>query len=373
VYERLGVRRIVNGAGPITMYGGSLMPPEVVAAMAEAARSFVDMGELHRAAGAVVARHTGAEAGLVCAGAAAGLVLATAACVAGADPAWLRRLPDTSGMKNEVIIHKAHRNAYDHAIRQVGVRLVEIGFPNATQPWELEAAIGPQTAAVAYAVTPFLNPVAPLPLEAVVETAHAHGVPVFVDASHTLPPAENLTRFIRLGVDLVTFSGGKGIRGPQASGILAGRRDLIEAARLHNAPNHAIGRPMKAGKEEIVGLVAALELYAVRDHEAEMADWRRQAQAIVRAAEAAEVPGLVAAVVEQHVSRVVPHAVVSFTPRWVGPPSTEVAAALRRGDPPIYVAGHIPGELSVNPHMLEAGEAELIGERLAALLRQGAA
>jgi L-seryl-tRNA(Ser) seleniumtransferase len=174
VYDRLGVRRIVNGAGPITKFGGSLMPPEVVAAMAEAARSFVDIDELHLRAGDVVARHTGAEAGLVCAGAAASLVLATAACVAGDDPARLRRLPDTSGMKCEIVIHKAHRNAYDHAIRQVGVTLVEIGFPNSTQPWELEAAIGPNTAAVTYVVAPFLNPAAALPLETVIETAHRH-------------------------------------------------------------------------------------------------------------------------------------------------------------------------------------------------------
>jgi L-seryl-tRNA(Ser) seleniumtransferase len=170
-----------------------------------------------------------------------------------------------------------------------------------------------------------------------------------------------------MGADLVTFSGGKGIRGPQASGLLAGRRSLIDAARLHNAPNHAIGRPMKVGKEEIVGLVTALEMYAARDHEAELADWRRQAQVIVDAV--ADVPGIAAALVENAVSHTVPHAVLSFTPRWIGSTSAELVAALRAGDPPIYVAGHVQGQIGVNPHMLEPGEAELIAQRLSALLR----
>lgn len=361
VYEQLGVRRIINGVGTVTRLGGSLMPPEVVEAMAKAARSFVDLDELHRKAGEVVARCTGAEAGYVCAGAAAGLVLSTAACVAGSDPAKIRRLPDTTGMKNEVIMHKAHRNGYDHAIRQVGVKLVEIGFANATAPWELEAAIGPNTAAVAYVVAPWLHPTAVLPLEEVVRIAHERGVPVFVDASATLPPHENLTRFIKAGADLVTYSGGKGLRGPQTSGILCGRRDLIDAAIQQGNPNHAIGRPMKVGKEEIIGLVTALEMYVQRDHAAEFQEWEARAQKIADAVKGVE--GLYGREVHDDVSRWAPQALISFENRWKGPRPSEVAATLRAGDPPIYVTSR-PDELSVAAMTLEAGDAEIIAKRL---------
>ncbi len=365
VYERLGVRRIINGVGTVTRLGGTLMPPEVVEAMAQASRSYVDLDELHRQAGEVVARCTGAEAGYVCAGAAAGLVLSTAACVAGSDPAKIRRLPDTTGMKNEVIMHKSHRNGYDHAIRQVGVKLVEIGFANSTASWELESAIGPNTAAVAYVVAPWLQRSAALPLPEVTRIAHAHGVPVFVDGSATLPPHENLTRFIAQGADLVTYSGGKGIRGPQTSGILCGRRDLIAAAVAQGNPNHAIGRPMKVGKEEIIGLVTALEMYVQRDHAAEFRAWEARAQVIADAAKGLE--GLYGREMHDDVSRWAPQAVISFERRWKGPSPSEVAAALQSGDPSIRVTSRAD-EITVATMTLEEGEAEIIAHRLREVL-----
>src|SRR5215210_5271039 len=293
VYEKLGVKRIINGWGTITRVGGSLMPLEVVEAIAEAARSFVDIDELYLRAGEVVAKHTGAEAGLVTTGCAASLMLGTAAAVAGMDPAKHRRLPNTDGMKNEVIIHTSHRNGYDQSFRAAGVEFVEIGYANSTQPWELEAAIGENTAAVAYVIAPWLIQ-GFLPLDTTCEIAHRRGVPVIVDSSAMLPPAENLTRWIGMGADLVAFSGGKGIMGPQASGILAGKRELVESARMQMSPNHAIGRTCKVGKEEAVGLVTALELYAQRDHAADMASWQRQAETIVQAV--GGVPGVRASV-----------------------------------------------------------------------------
>jgi len=365
VYERLGVRSIINGVGTVTRLGGSLMAPEVVAAMAQASRSYVDLDELHRQAGDVVARCTGAEAGYVCAGAAAGLVLSTAACVAGSDPAKIRRLPDTSGMKNEIVMHKSQRNGYDHAIRQVGVTIVEIGFANATAEWELEAAIGPKTAAVAYVVAPWLQKSAALSLDVVVRIAHQHNVPVFVDASATLPPHENLTKFIRQGADLVTYSGGKGIRGPQTSGVLCGRRDLIAAAVAQGNPNHAIGRPMKVGKEEIVGLVTALELYVQKDHAAEFRHWEERARTIVSSVQG--IKGLYGREVHDDISRWAPQAVITFERGWNGPSSQDVAAAMRSGDPPIYVTSR-PDELSIATMTLENGDAELIAKRLREIL-----
>jgi len=360
VYEKLGVRRIINGVGLVTRLGGSVMPPEVVAAMAEASRSYVDLDELQRKAGEVIARCTGAEAGYVCAGAAAGLLLATAACVAGTDPAKTRRLPDTTGMKNEIIMHKSQRNGYDHSVRAVGVTVVEIGFANATSLWELDAAIGPATAAVVYVKAPWLQSSAALPLEVVVEKAHARGVPVIVDAAASLPPHENLTRFIAAGADLVTYSGGKGIRGPQSSGILCGRRDLIEASFVQGNPNHAVGRPAKVGKEEMVGLVTALELYVQRDHQAEFAAWVTQAEAIAENLKGFD--GIYAREVHD-ASRWSPQLVVSFESRWRGRPPGDIAAALRSGDPAIYLTSKAE-ELSVAMITLEPGDAEIVARRL---------
>src|SRR5262245_13321213 len=346
VYEKLGGKRIVNGWGTITRVGGSLMPPEVVEAMAEAARSFVDIDELYLRAGEVVARHTGAEAGLVTTGCAASLMLGTAAAVAGMDPAKHRRLPNTEGMKDQVIIHTSHRNGYDQSFRAAGIEFVEIGYANNTQPWELEAAIGPRTAAVAYVIAPWLLG-GYLSLDVTCEIAHRHNIPVIVDSSAMLPPAENLTRWIKMGADLVAFSGGKGIMGPQASGILAGRRDLIDSARLQMSPNHAIGRTCKVGKEEAIGLVTALELYAQRNHAAEMARWRRQAETIVEAV--ASVEGVRASVAEPQRSGT-PAAVVEFEPTWRGPSASDVVARLKAGDPPIYVSA-AAGAIRVNTHV----------------------
>ena len=360
VYEKLDVRRVINGVGLVTRYGGSVMPPEVVEAMAEASRSYVDLDELQRKAGEVIARCTGAEAGYVCAGAAAGLLLATAACVAGSDPAKIRRLPDTSGMKNEIVMHKSQRNGYDHSIRAVGVKIVEIGFANATAPWELDAAVGPNTAAVVYVWAPWLQPSAALSLEFVVETAHARNVPVIVDAAASLPPHENLTRFIAAGADLVTYSGGKGIRGPQSSGILCGRRHLIEASLAHGNPNHALGRPSKVGKEEMVGLVTALEMYIQRDHAAEFAAWVKQAEAMAETFKG--LAGLYAREVHD-ASRWSPQLVISFESRWRGRPPGAIAAALRAGDLPIFVNSKTD-ELSVAMITLEPGDAEVVARRL---------
>ena len=266
-YNRLGVKRIINAASWITVYGGSIMQPAVVEAMNEASRWFIDLHELNQKAGEVIARLTGAEAGLVTAGSAAGMVLESAACIAGNDPARVWQLPDTTGMKNEIVIHRAHRVNYDHSFRVTGAQLVEIGNTGTTHEWELEAAINENTAAVAYVFGP--RPGGALPLPRVVEIAHERDVPVVVDAAAMLPPPENLTKFIDQGADLVSFSGGKGVLGPQSTGILAGRADLIEAAYANSAPNsESIGRAAKVCKEEIAGLVTALEIFVDTDFDA---------------------------------------------------------------------------------------------------------
>lgn len=302
LWERLGVARIVNAKGPATRLSGPPLHPAVAEAMAEAALSCVDLLALQARASAIIAAHTGAEAGLVTSGAAAGLLLGAAACTTGLDPAAMARLPVIGrGGRNEIVMVRSQRNQYDHALRAAGLRIVEVGLPDRfagagcrdAEPWEIRAALGERSACVHYVAGAHARP----PLGAVVEVAHRHGVPVLVDAAAQLPPRANLRRFIAAGADLVAFSGGKAIGGPQASGILCGRRDLVAAAalqmldmdypdggfapppafidtsRLPGLPPHGIGRPCKVGKEQIVGLLVALERFVATDEAAEHAGW----------------------------------------------------------------------------------------------------
>ena len=280
------------------------MPPEVLEAMAEAARASVDIAELQAKASAVIAEITGAEAGLVTSGAAAALTLGTAACLAGLDVARMERLPDTDGIPNEVIMCRTHRTGYDHAIRAAGASIRDVGFNDrgvgagvrGIEAWEVEAAITPKTMAMAYTATPANQP----PLSTLAKLALGYRLPLIVDAAAQLPPRDNLRRFIGEGASLVAFSGGKAIRGPQSTGILCGRRNLIASAALqmldmdvapetwtppesliprqdfHGIPHHGLGRGFKAGKEEIVGLIVALQRYVRMDPHAENMAWERQ-------------------------------------------------------------------------------------------------
>jgi D-glucosaminate-6-phosphate ammonia-lyase len=268
------------------------MEPEVLLAMAQAADASVDIAELQTAASSVIAQATGAQAGIVTSGASAGLTLATAACLARWDVTRMAALPDTRGMPNQVLMARNHRNSYDHAIRLAGAHIVDIGHNDrgtgagirGLEPWEIEAAITPQTAAMVFVATAQTTD----DLPAVLQVVQARGLPVIVDAAAQLPPRANLQRFIAAGADLVVYSGGKAIGGPQSSGILAGRRDLIGSALLQmmdmdvspqtwsparlidrqaltGIPHHGIGRGFKVGKEEIAGLVCALERFVARD------------------------------------------------------------------------------------------------------------
>jgi D-glucosaminate-6-phosphate ammonia-lyase len=367
IYRKLGVRPIIHGAGTTTRYGGAFLRPEALDAMREASTALVNIDELNEAAGVAIARKLGAEAALVTAGASSGLILQAAACIAGDDPAKITRLPDTTGMHNEIVIQRAHRFAYDQAYRIPGGVLVEIGLARRTQPFELEQAITDRTAAVAYLVSPFTSPPGVLSVEQVIAIAHRRGVPVIVDAASMLPPRENLTKFLRLGADLVSYSGGKGIRGPQSTGILAGRRDLIRAATLNASPNQAIGRAAKTSKEEIAGLVVALELFLAEDEAAETKRYLDVCATIVEAL--ADVPGLRTVVEHDGINRVIPHAVVYFTPGWSGPSGHTVQVALAQGDPHIYVqqGAHQGGyfdEIAVDPINLKPGEELIVAKRL---------
>ena len=348
IYERYGVKPIINAAGTTTRWGGTIMDPAVLKAMEEAARHTVDIDELNKAAGELIAKATGAEAGLVAAGAASGMTLQAAACMTGTDPAKINRLPDTTGMKNEIVMQKSHRLMYDHAYRSAGATIVEIGNARETLAWELEAAINENTAAVAYVISSGLTPRS-LPLDQVVEVAHKNGVPVIVDAAPSLPPPENLQKFTAIGADMVAYSGGKGLRGPQSAGVLCGTKALIEAATLNFSPNDSVGRGMKVCKEEIIGLVTALELYLQRDHEADVREWRGYAETISDAL--VEVPGLKVVVEYDKVNHPVPSAVIYLTDEWTGPTGSELVTALRKGETPIYLRSIGSGNgITVNPH-----------------------
>lgn len=354
IYDHLGVRTIINASGATTAVSGTLISPEVAAAMVEAARAFVVLDELNAKVGEKIALATGAEAGYVTAGSAAAMALAAAACIAGSDPARIRQLPNSDGMPNEIIIHRAHRIGYDQMFRAGGGKLIEIGIPALTERWELEAAFSDRTAAVAYVDSPSTGSNA-LDIHTVVEIAHRHGIPVIVDAASTLPPVGHLTRWIRWGADLVIYSGGKGIRGPQDSGILAGRKDLIEAAVLNGNPHRGIGRGMKVSKEAMVGLAVALDQFMSRDHDLDFAEHLKQAEAILAGFQGRhDLRCELIADQEAH-----PAPIVFVYPQDGTWSPYAVQHELQMGSPGIYAKVE-HGALSINTHCLQQGEPEQI-------------
>lgn len=362
IYGALGVKRIITASGSTTAYGGSKIRPEILDAMNKAAGMMVNIDELNRAASRIIADATGAEAGFVSSGAAGGLILQAAAVIAGSDPAKMSRLPDASGMKNEIIIHKSHRFPYDQCYESVGAKFVEIGDGRRCQPWQLEAAFTENTAAVAYLFSPFITRRA-IPFPQVCEIAHERGVPVIVDAASMTPPRSNLRRFTAEGADMVIYSGGKAVRGPQGTGILCGRADLIDAAFANASPHQFIGRGMKVAKEEIVGLLRAIQIFMNEDEDAEMARYRRMAQQVVDAL--AEAPGLRVTLEHDEHNYLIPHAVMRFTKEWRGPSRNEVYQAMIDGDPPVYLHDIFdPDELAVDPFNLDDEELGIVIRRL---------
>ncbi|MDA0220900.1 MAG: aminotransferase class V-fold PLP-dependent enzyme [Proteobacteria bacterium] len=395
ILARLGVAPIVNAKGPATRLSGGILRPEVAQAMVEASQHCVDIARLQAAAGRYIAEVTGAQAGYVSAGAASGLMLATAACICGNDLAAMDRLPDTTGLKNEVIVARSHRNMYDHAVRTAGARLVEVGIADRyagagvrdAEPWEYEAAINERTAALYYVASRDNRPSLP----EIVAVARKHGVPVIVDAADQLPPMSNLKRFIAEGADLVAFSGGKAIGGPQASGILAGRRDLIASVAMQHLdmdtapsrwnppadlidrntiagmPRDGIGRICKVGKEEIAGLVAAIGLALEEDASgATRGRWTR----LVR--EMAEgLQGVNNARIEVAEEGKLPFLHIHVDEAALGRSAESVLVELERGEPAIFLEpGRVEGGIiSANPMCLKEGEPALIAQRMKAALR----
>jgi len=370
VYKKLGVSPVINAQSWVTALGGSLMRPEVLQAMDDAAQVFVNMTDLNRAAGEVVARACGADKGLVTSGCAAAQVLMVAACMTGQNEDNVEQLPDTTGMKNEVSLFKGQRNRYDKSFVTPGATLVEFGSETDASVEELEAAINENTACIAFVVAPFLP--TGIGLEETIRVAREHNVPVIVDAAAEVPPRANLSKFIKMGADMVGFSGGKGIGGPQATGLLAGNSDLMEAAFMNSLNLYAsvagIGRPMKVSKENIIGLVTAIELFTDSDEASEWAGWQSNAEFVLESLSG--IPGLRVELEDDPSERQGPQPVLYFEDDYDGPSIDEIKKQLEAGDPAIYVGGGgSRQEINIVMVNVQDGEEKIIAERLNEILR----
>jgi uncharacterized pyridoxal phosphate-dependent enzyme len=354
IYDELGVKKVINGLATVTVLGGSLMPPEVLAAIAEAAQHFVELDDLQAKAGQRIAEWTHNEAAYI--------VLSTAACMAGVNSDKRARLPETDGMKDEVIVHKAGIVGYAQAIRHTGAKIVSIGTDAGATPDDLEAAINERTAAIFYFYKEHLMG-GQVPLAEGIAIAHRRGIPLIVDAAAQLPPVENLWRFTQMGADLVIFSGGKGLCGPQSSGLVVGRKALIEAIAFHANPRMALGRPMKVGKEEIVGLLAAVKRYLALDHSAIMRTWEEQVQTVIAAF--AGVPHVTARrSFPSEAGQPMPRAEIVFDEAGLGLTRDEILKRLRQGEPSIALAAAGASGVFVNPQTLQPGQEGIVCERL---------
>jgi L-seryl-tRNA(Ser) seleniumtransferase len=360
VIHELGVRPCINAAGTYTALTGSLMPPEVMAGIQIASRQYVRLNELHDAVGKRIAELLKCPAAMVSAGCASALSLATAACVAGGDQERIRRIPDTTGMKNEVLVQRTHRVGYDHAIRNAGAKLIEIETRE-----ELESKITDHTAMFF-----FLNssdPQGKIHHEEFIALGKKHNIPTLIDAAADVPPVDNLFRFTKLGFDLVAFSGGKGLRGPQSSGLLLGRKDLIAAARLNNNPNSdSLCRTNKVNKEEIVGMLLALELFLQRDHAAVWKEWEGRCSRISQAL--ADFKDVKSEVKVPTGANAVPHLHLSwdFDKRKLS--ASQMADQLRDGEPSIEVVPGSRRELVVGVWMMQPGDETIVGQRIRQIL-----
>jgi L-seryl-tRNA(Ser) seleniumtransferase len=370
VYKKLGVSPIINAQSWVTALGGSIMRPEVLQAMDDAANAFVDVKQLNLAAGEVVARSCGAERGLVTAGCSAAQVLMVAACMTGQSEENVEQLPDTTGMKNEVLLYKGQRNRYDKAFVTAGATLVEFGDEGSVTADDLHAAINDNTACVAFVVAPFIDH--GIGLEETIRIAHEHEVPVIVDAAAEVPPRANLSKFHQMGADMVAFSGGKGIGGPQSTGLLAGKADLMEAVVMNSlnldSSVAGIGRPMKVSKENIIGLVTALQLFTDSDEAAEWQGWHSKAQYV--AERLSGIDGVRIEIEDDPAERQGPQPVLYFEDDYEGPSISEIKSRLEAGDPGIYVGGGgSRDEINIVMVNVQDGEEIVIADRFDEILR----
>jgi len=366
-YEELGVTTVINATGTMTMLGGSLLHPELEAVMGMAGQHFVSIPELEVAAGKRIAEMLKLPQGytaLVTSGAAAAIESGLAGILTGDNEALIQQLPDLTGMKSEVIIQKSHRNPFDHQLRSTGVKLVEIETRE-----QLRRAVNERTAMMHF--TNFANAEGQIKVDEWVKLAKQYNIPCMNDAAADTPPVSHLWDYTNMGYDLVTFSGGKAMRGPQCAGLLIGRADLVGYALLNNSPHEdTIGRSQKVGKEEIIGMIKALELYLKEDHDALAKEWQDRLERVSR--ELTKVPGVSTAFFTPDIANHVPHMRIVWDTR-ISLTAPQVSKLLRSGKPSIAIGGGEGGPgLAMNSFMLQPGEEKIVAEQLSRILREHA-
>jgi L-seryl-tRNA(Ser) seleniumtransferase len=367
-YEELGVPTVINAEGTMTVLGGSLPRPEIEIVMAQAGKHFVSIAELEVAAGKRIAEMLKLPddySAIVTSGAAAAIQSGLAGILTGDNETYIKQLPDLTGLKSEVIIQKSHRNPFDHQLRSTGIKLIVIETRE-----ELRAAISDRTAMMHFSY--FANNVGQIKDEEWLKIAQENRIPTLIDAAADTPPVSNLSKHAQMGYDLITFSGGKAIRGPQCAGMLLGKKDMVANAMLNNSPHEdTLGRSQKVGKEEILGMVKALELFLNEDHEALWKEWQGRLETI--SAQITKVPGVSTQYFVPDIANHVPHmeiiwdSKISLTPQ-------QASQLLRKGTPSIAMGGGEgkPG-LGMNSFMLQPGEDKIIAEQLVKLFREHSA
>jgi uncharacterized pyridoxal phosphate-dependent enzyme len=365
VYEELGVATVINGQGTMTVLGGSLPRPEVEEVMALGGKHFVSIVELEVAAGKRIAEMLKLPQGysaLVTSGAAAAMQSGLAGILTGKNPKFIEQIPDLSGMKSEVMIQKTHRNPFDHQLRTTGVKLVVVETVE-----DVKKAVNPQTAMMHF--SNFADDEGQIKVEEWVKLAHEYNIPAFIDAAADTPPVSRLWDYANMGYDLIAFSGGKAIRGPQCAGLLIGKSDLVANALLNSCPHEdTIGRNQKVGKEEIVGMVKAIELYLREDQEALRKEWQRRLEFI--SSQITKLPTVTTSYPPLKIANHVPHMEIKWDPKRIPMTPREAGKALRDGKPSIVLATGEQGEvLSMNSFMLQPGEEKIIATELAKLFR----
>jgi L-seryl-tRNA(Ser) seleniumtransferase len=365
-YQELGVTTVINCEGTMTVLGGSLPHPELEAVMTMAGRHFVSIAELEVAAGNRIAQMLKLPDGysaIVTSGAAAAIQSGLAGILTGDSEALIRQLPDLTGMKSEVIIQKSHRNPFDHQLRATGIKLVEIETQD-----QLRAAVNERTAMMHF--SNFANAAGRIKVDEWVKLGKQYNIPCMNDAAADTPPVSHLWEYAHMGYDLITFSGGKAIRGPQCAGMLIGRRELVANALLNNSPHEdTLGRSQKVGKEEIVGMVKALELFLNEDHDALAKEWQSRLERI--SSEITKVPGVSTSFFTPDIANHVPHMQITWDAARISLTPTEASKLLRSSKPSIAMGGgeQRPG-LGMNSFMLQPGEDKIVAEQLSRILRE---
>lgn len=362
-YEELGVTSVINGQGTMTMLGGSLIRPEVETVMAQAAHHFVSIPALEVAAGKKIAEMLKLPDGytaLVTSGAAGAIQSGLAGVLTGDNDEYIKQLPDLTGLKSEVIIQKSHRNPFDHQLRGTGVKLIEIETRE-----DLQKAVGPKTALMHF--TNFANAAGQIKVDEWIKLAKGYNLPALIDAAADTPPVSHLWDYANMGYDLITFSGGKAMRGPQCAGLLIGRKELVHYALLNNSPyEDTLGRGQKVGKEEIVGMVKALEMYLNEDQDALTKEWWARLDTVSRAI--TKVNGVSTAYFVPDIANHVPHMQINWDPRRISLTPEEVFSTLKNGKPSIILARTEIG-LAMNTFMLQPGEDKIIADHLVEVFR----